>query len=461
MTKLISLKSTETISSAFKKIKGKFGQTLFIVDSKKKFLGTISEGDLRRCILEGKSLKAKVSQVMNKKPMFLFNNELNTKPSKRISINLGKTMDRPLVIPIISKRKKLLSAISTEKYFNNFKKKSSKNVKKSTPNVLIVGGAGYIGSNLTQRLLKKGYKVRVLDNFLYEKNVFKNFKKNKNLQIIKKDIANISVQYNILKKIDAVIYLAEIVGDPACAAKPQEALKTNYIALNSLATLCSYMNINRFIYTSSCSVYGASSEENKVLTEQSPLNPVSLYARIKILSEKSLLSQSNILFSPTILRLGTVYGSSIRNRFDLVLNIFAKDAYFKSKINIFGGNQWRPNIHVDDVASGIIKVLEAPLNKVERQIFNLSNSKENLRIKDLALKVGKFFNKCKILISKVNYDNRNYKVSSKKIEKILGFKPKNTIESSLKDFKKIFKDKKITNPNMRKFNNYKSLKNAS
>ena len=94
------------------------------------------------------------------------------------------------------------------------------------------------------------------------------------------------------------------------------------------------------------------------------------------MSEKSLLSQSNILFSPTILRLGTVYGSSIRNRFDLVLNIFAKDAYFKSKINIFGGNQWRPNIHVDDVASGIIKVLEAPLNKVERQIFNLSNSRK-------------------------------------------------------------------------------------
>ena len=97
----------------------------------------------------------------------------------------------------------------------------------------------------------------------------------------------------------------------------------------------------------------------------------------------------------------SVTWKTLRNRFDLVLNIFAKDAYFKSKINIFGGNQWRPNIHVDDVASGIIKVLEAPLNKVERQIFNLSNSKENLRIKDLALKVGKFFNKCKILISKV------------------------------------------------------------
>ena len=124
------------------------------------------------------------------------------------------------------------------------------------------------------------------------------------------------------------------------------------------------MNINRFIYTSSCSVYGASSEENKVLTEQSPLNPVSLYARIKILSEKSLLSQSNILFSPTILRLGTVYGSSIRNRFDLVLNIFAKDAYFKSKINIFGGNQWRPNIHVEDIANGIIAVINSSISKL-------------------------------------------------------------------------------------------------
>ncbi len=460
MNKLISLSSKESVSTAFKKIKGKFGQTLFIIDNKNFFLGTISEGDLRRSILQGQSLKAKVSEVMNKKPMFLYKDELNSNFSKRVTINLGKTMDRPLVIPIISRNKKLLGAISTEKYFNNSKSKVLKKVKKKSPNVLVVGGAGYIGSNLSLKLLKRGYKIKVLDNFLYEKNVFQKYLKNKNLHIIKKDINDISVQYNVIKDIDAVIYLAEIVGDPACAARPQDALKTNYIALNSLATLCSYMNINRFIYTSSCSVYGASSDENKILNEESPLNPVSLYARIKILSEKSLLSQPNILFAPTILRLGTVYGNSIRKRFDLVLNIFAKNAYFRNKIDIYGGNQWRPNIHVDDVASGIIKVLEAPINKVERQIFNLTNSKENLRIKDLASKVGKVFNKCKILISKNTYDTRNYRVSAKKIEKTLKFKPKHNIENSLKTFKKVFEEKKITNPFLKKFNNYESLKNA-
>ena len=456
MTKLLSLKNSEPISNAFKKIKGKFGQTLFIVDNKKNFLGTISEGDLRKSILQGKSLKSKVSQIMNKKPMFLFKDELTLNSSKRMGINLGKTMDRPLVIPIISRDKKLLGAISTEKYFYSNKTKTSKKIKKKLPNVLIVGGAGYIGSNLSLKLLNLGYKIKILDKFLYDKKVFK---KNKNLSVIKKDISDIHVQYEVLKDIDAVIYLAEIVGDPSCAARPQDALKTNYIALNSLATLCSYMNINRFIYTSSCSVYGASSDDTKILNEESPLNPVSLYARIKILSEKSLLSQPNFLFAPTILRLGTVYGYSIRNRFDLVMNIFAKDAYFKKNINIYGGNQWRPNIHVDDVANGIIKVLEAPIDKVERKVFNLTNSRENLRIKDMASKAVKVFKGCKISVSTNNSDNRNYRVSSKKIEKILKFKAKYTIEKSLQNFKKIFRDKKIINPFLKKFNNYESLKN--
>ena len=334
---------------------------------KKNFLGTISEGDLRRSILKGISLKSKVSQIVNKKPMFLYKDELNLSSSKRASINLGKTMDRPLVIPIISRQKKLLGEISTEKYFNIIKVKNNKKVKKKLPNVLIVGGAGYIGSNLSFRLLKLGYKIKILDKFLYEKNVFKKDKNNKNLTIINKDVNDIHVQYDALKDIDAVIYLAEIVGDPSCAVRPQEALKTNYLALNSLATLCSYMNINRFIYTSSCSVYGASTDETKILDEESSLNPVSLYARIKILSEKCLLSQPNFLFAPTILRLGTVYGPSFRNRFDLVINIFAKDAFFKNKINVYGGTQWRPNIHVDDVANGIIKVLEAPIQKSRKK----------------------------------------------------------------------------------------------
>ena len=206
---------------------------------------------------------------------------------------------------------------------------------------------------------------------LYEKKSLNQFLENKNFSLIKKDICDLSVQVEAIKDIDCVVFLAEIVGDPSCEAKPEDALKTNYLAVSSLANLCSYMNINRFIYTSSCSVYGANKNLNKVLDEKSMLNPISHYARIKTMSEKALFSQSNYFFSPTILRLATVCGPSPRNRFDLVVNTFARNAFFAEEINVHGGNQWRPNVHVDDVAKAIIRIIEAPLEKVEKQILFL------------------------------------------------------------------------------------------
>ena len=164
------------------------------------------------------------------------------------------------------------------------------------PNVLIVGGRIY-RNHINKPSLKKKFKVTILDKLLYDKNVLKkNFKKNKNFKFIMGDVCDLNVQINSIKNIDIVVFLAEIVGDPACNARPEDALKTNFLSLSSLATLCSHLSISKFIYTSSCSVYGIN-KNNDLLTEKSPLNPVSHYARIKIMSKKLFCQTKLILFN--------------------------------------------------------------------------------------------------------------------------------------------------------------------
>lgn len=453
------IKETETLIKCFKTLKGSFNGLICVVNKKRKLLGTVSDGDLRRSMLRGLHLNSRVSEIMNKKPTFVYLDELKSKIFKKSRINFGKTMDRPLIIPVLDNSNRIIKLINSEKLFDTLiTQKITKNLHFRKPHILVVGGAGYIGSVLTAKLLKKNYKVKIVDKILYEKNSLKKYKKNKNFSLIKKDICDLQVQINALKDIDAVVFLAEIVGDPSCAVKPEDALKTNFIALSSMANLCSYMNINRFVYTSSCSVYGSRENQKELLNEASPLNPVSHYARMKILSEKALLTQSNNFFSPTILRLATVYGPSFRHRFDLVVNIFAKSAFFDRRIRVFGGSQWRPNIHVEDVADAILKVLESPLNKVEKKIFNVANPKENYSINDLAKITKKIFKDCEIDSLKKIVDKRNYKVDTKKIKKEIGFKAKNNIKKALIEFKVIFKNKKIKNPNLKKFSNYDSLK---
>ena len=166
-----------------------------------------------------------------------------------------------------------------------------------------------------------------------------------------------------------------------------------------MAQLCSHLNISKFIYTSSCSVYGLN-KNNNLLKEISNLNPLSHYARMKIMSEKALLKNKNEIFQPTILRLGTVFGPSLRNRFDLVVNTMAKNAHYENKISVHGGNQWRPNIHVDDVADGIIAVIQAKQSKVGNKIFNLSSDKSNHMISQLAVGAKKIFKNAKIQVKK-------------------------------------------------------------
>jgi nucleoside-diphosphate-sugar epimerase len=177
------------------------------------------------------------------------------------------------------------------------------------------------------------------------------------------------------------------------------------------------------------------------------------------MSEKALFSQSNVLFSPTILRLATVCGPSLRHRFDLVVNTFARNAFFDKEINVHGGDQSRPNVHIDDVANAIIKIIDSPLKKVKKQIFNLCNDSQNFSIIELAKITQSIFPKCKITTNDNVDDRRDYRVSSKKIKNIINFEANKTVIDVLNEFKEIFEKKKIFDVYQKKFSNFATLSN--
>ncbi len=459
MKKPLKLKKTDNIKSAFKLLNGQFGMIVCVVSEDNVLSGVVTEGDLRRAILKGFSLETKLEEIQNANPTYVYESELKVKKINKSKINF-ETMDKPLIFPIVDEHKKLLGVSSIENLIEilQYKKQKINLSKNTTPHILVVGGAGYIGSVLTSLLIEKGWRVKVVDKMLYEKKSLDKFAGNENFSLMKKDICDLSVQVEAIKDIDCVVFLAEIVGDPSCNAKPEDALKTNYLAVSSMANLCSHMNINRFIYTSSCSVYGSNVSSHDLLKEDSVLNPISHYARIKTMSERALFSQANAFFSPTILRLATVAGPSLRHRFDLVVNTFARNAFFAGEININGGAQWRPNIHVEDVANAIIKIIESPLEKIENQVFNLCNNSQNFTISELAKITQSIFPKCKIKIDNKVTDLRDYRVSSDKIKEKINFEAKKTVIDVLKEFKRIFEEEKIGDIYQKKFSNFETLK---
>jgi nucleoside-diphosphate-sugar epimerase len=189
--------------------------------------------------------------------------------------------------------------------------------------------------------------------------------------------------------------------------------------------------IKRFVFSSSCSVYGQSDEE---VNETSELNPVSLYARCKIESEKAILSFDYPHFSPTVLRLATVHGKSFRQRFDLVVNLLTIKALAEGSIKIFGGRQWRPFVSVEDVCRGIIAVLQAERKRVKNEIFNLGDSRENYQLLQIGESIKKYIPEVNVEVLEDQQDSRNYRVGFEKIKRALKFTAQNTIANSIQDF---------------------------
>jgi len=326
------------------------------------------------------------------------------------------------------------------------------NKTKSCKRVLITGGAGFIGSILVSRLLKSGYKVIVLDRLMFGVDPLKHFMKNPdpNLSIIIGDIRNEDDVNRALDFADAVIHLAAIVGDPACAADSDLAVNVNFNATVRLADMCKKRKIRRFIFASTCSVYGVGKQD--ILDEESEVNPVSLYAETRLYGERGILSLADQNFSPVLLRLGTLFGLSPRMRFDIIINYLTQKAEKEKKISIFGGDQWRPLLHVEDAARAFQTVMESPIAKIENQIFNVGLI--NMQIKDIGKKIQDNIPGTELEIIEKLSDKRSYNVKFDKIKETLNFQAEKSIESGILEISKALKEGVITDPSDKKYYNH-------
>lgn len=298
----------------------------------------------------------------------------------------------------------------------------------SVRRILVIGGAGYIGSALLPMLLERGYRVRLLDLLMFGVEPIQPLLDHPNLEIIRADFRNVDQAVRAMHDVDAVIHLGAIVGDPACAIDEQITIEVNLMATRMLAEVAKGSGVARFIFASTCSVYGASDE---VLDERSALNPVSLYARSKIASERVLLQLASESFAPVILRFGTVYGFSGRTRFDLVVNLLTAKAVAEGKITVFGGDQWRPFVHVADAALAVFHALEAPLAVVHGETFNVGANNQNYTIRQVGELIQHMVPTAELIEQGNDSDRRNYRVSFDKIRRMLGYAPRWTVEDGV------------------------------
>lgn len=450
ISELISLESN-TIKETMRIIDKNALGIAFIVNSDQKLKGVVTDGDIRRAIINGSDVDEKISFAINTNPI----TESIKKPiPELLEIIKGKKIK---ILPLLDENDSVVDFI-----FHDTIKESipslNENITHNNKNhsikkILIVGGAGYLGSVLSQKLLNKGYKVRVLDLLFFGEESIKTFYEHKNFEIIKEDMRNIESVVKAVKGVDAVVHLAAMVGDPACALNPENTIENNYFATKLLAEICKYNQINRFVFASTCSVYGANS--TITLTEDSELMPVSLYAKTKLKSEDALLSMADNNFAPCILRMATIYGPSKRMRFDLVVNILTAKAIKEKKINIFGGSQWRPLVHVEDAADAYITYLEAPIEKINGEIFNVGSNKQNYQIFELGNIIKELIPDIKIEISKDDVDKRDYRVSFDKISNVLGYTTKKTIKDGVLGIKDLFDKNIVKDYSEKKYSNYK------
>ncbi|MBN1955886.1 MAG: NAD-dependent epimerase/dehydratase family protein [Anaerolineae bacterium] len=306
--------------------------------------------------------------------------------------------------------------------------------------ILVIGGAGYIGSALTERLLELGYRVRLLDLMVYGEESIAAFRDHPNLELVREDFRNIHSVVRNVQGMDAIVHLGAIVGDSASALDEELTVEVNFRATRIIAEVGKGMGVKRFVFASTCSVYGAS---DQILDEKSALNPISLYARTKMESEKVLLELTDADFAPTILRFGTIYGLSGRPRFDLVVNLLAAKAIQEGKAGIFGGSQWRPLVHVRDVAEAIILALQAPLSSVRGQIFNVGSNEQNYQIVELGHVIKEMVPSADV-VTQPQEDNRNYRVRFDKIETMLNFQPQYTVRDGVQEIIDAFASGRIT-----------------
>ena len=326
--------------------------------------------------------------------------------------------------------------------------------------ILVAGGAGYIGTHVVDLLLKEGESVRILDRLMYGREPISTFAGNKNLELIEGDATDIVKLTTAMKGASAVVHLAGLVGDPSCAVDPNFTRHTNIIATRMVKDVAQSLGIYRFIFASSCSVYGVSEKE---VCEGDELNPVSLYAQTKIDSEKELLFSVQDDFFVTILRFATVFGHSYRPRFDLVANFFTAQAMNDGIITVTGANNWRPFIHVRDLSRAVMIALKSDPITIQSQIFNVGDKRLNMTILQVAEVVKSIVSKSKnveILVKDDVEDRRNYAVSFEKIQSILKFEAETLMNDGIIEMVNNFRNGTYKNYSDSMYSNVKMTKEA-
>ena len=304
--------------------------------------------------------------------------------------------------------------------------------------IFITGGAGYVGSRLVPKLLSLGHKVTVYDLMLYGEEVLDD---NENLLKVKGDIRDTEKLKKVLPGHDTLIHLACISNDPSFELNPILGKSINLLAFEPLVEISIKSKVSHFIYASSSSVYGIKEEKN--VTEDMSLEPLTDYSKFKAECEKILNKYSSQNFITTTIRPSTVCGYARRQRLDLVVNILTNHAFHNRVIKVFGGDQLRPNVHIEDMVDSYLSVLNADTKKVNGEIFNVGF--KNQTVNELASDVTEIVGDDVKIIKTKSDDNRSYHVSSEKIREILGFQTNYTVKDSVSDLKSAFENKLLIN----------------
>ena len=320
--------------------------------------------------------------------------------------------------------------------------------------VLITGQNGYVGRVLTNLLLENKYDVlgcdinyfpTAFDNDLHE------------ISNVASDIRDITEKD--LKKVDVIMHLAGLSNDPLGELNPKLTHEINYLSTVRLAKISKQAGVQKFIFSSSCSTYG---KNLTFANENSDLDPLTEYAKSKVKSESEILALKNEEFCPTILRNATVYGNSPSLRLDLVVNNLTASAFVTGKVKLLSdGTAWRPQLHVEDMSSAFLTVMESSEELVRGEIFNVGNNDENFKVNQIAEEVKKIIPGSEIeFVNKSNKDSRSYKVDFTKINNTLGFKTKWNLEKGIKQLYDFFKKEKLIENDFhdKKFNRLKQLK---
>jgi len=321
-------------------------------------------------------------------------------------------------------------------------------------NVLVTGGAGYLGSTLTPLLLAQGCRVRVLDSLMHGGEPLLGVCSHPNFEFIRGDIRDRATVKTAVSGIQAVVHLAAIVGDPACAREPAQSRAVNLEASLGLLEESRNQGVERFIFASTCSNYGKMTDPSSLVDEQSELRPVSLYAETKVAVETELLKGGRKDgWSPTPLRFSTLFGASPRMRFDLTVNEFTAELITRKKLEVFGEQFWRPYVHVRDAAAAIQLVLQSPTATVAGSVFNVGATDQNFQKRQIVELIQAFVPDAVVKYVHKTEDPRDYRVSFTKITNQLGYKITRTVPQGVAEVARMVNDGIVTNFTEKKYRN--------